>query len=147
AALYNMVPNLLWSALALAPVSVFCYTHLTPRLLFLFVVFSVFPLFLPNSFLHRWRVAGSKIVYKKLGIGIVQRLSQDGEMVNAWMRRKYPNYKAVRPDQQSVRRLLRQTYVFEKFHIAMLLFFCLLSFYALSEGLFTWSAVVFLLNI
>ena len=47
---YNMIPNVIWSVLNLTPISVFCYYHLNPGLVYAFIIISVLALFLPISF-------------------------------------------------------------------------------------------------
>jgi hypothetical protein len=147
AGLYNMVPNLLWSALSLAPVSIFCYTQFNINLLFLFVGVSILPAFLSNSIIDKMQIASRAAIYKKLGVGFIQRLSQNGAIVNSRIRRKYSTYKTIRLDQKSIKGLFLRTYVFERFHLTLFVFFCLTGFYALSKGFTNWAAVIFLLNV
>lgn len=147
AGLYNMVPNLLWSALSLVPLCVFCYTHLTPHLLILFSGFSFLPAFFSHSFIHKMRIANRPAVYKNLGVGFIQQLTQNGVLVNLAIRKKYPAYKALRLEHKSIKGLLNQTFVFEKFHLMLFLFFCLAGLYAFSKGLVYWGAVLFFINI
>jgi hypothetical protein len=147
AGLYNMVANLLWTILSLLPVTIFCYSRLTINFLFLFVGISILPVFLSNAIIDKMQVAKRAASYKKLGVGVVQQLSQNGQIIKSIIRRRYPAYQVLRRDQKSIKALLLQTYVFEKFHLALFVFFCLISYYAFSKGLANWSAVFFLLNV
>lgn len=147
AEVYNMVPNLLWSVLGLGPIAVFWYTYINITLLLVFVGISIFPVFLSPSFIDRMQVAKRTTFHKKLKLDLVQRLSQNGEIVNKWIRKKYPTYKVFRRDQKMIKSLSRQTYVFEKFHLMLFVFFLLTCLYAFSKGLFVWAAIIFILNV
>jgi hypothetical protein len=147
AAWYNILPNLLWSILSLLPLTIFCYRHLPLQLLILFLAISLPPAFLPSSMIDRLRIARKARTYRKLGVGLVQGLSQHGDIVNRLIRRTYPEYKAVRRDAKSVKGLITQTYAYEKFHLMLFLFFSLASMYALGRGLVSWAAALFVLNL
>lgn len=138
---------MLWSVLALAPVSVFCYSQLTLNLLFLFVGLCFIPAFLSNSVIDKMKISDSTIIYKKIGVGVIQRLTQNGEIVNRMIRKRYPKYKALYPDRKSLKGLIGKTYVFEKFHLMLFLFFLLIDVYAFYKGLSIWGVVIFLLNL
>jgi hypothetical protein len=144
---YNMLLNLLWSALSFIPLCIFCYTWVENNLLFLFVGLSLLPLFLSRYVIQKLQVAKKPITYKKLGVLFVQYLSQNGVFINYLIRKKYPRYKAVRRDRKSIEGLLKQTYVFEKFHLVGFLFSCLISFYAISKSLTGWAFVLMLINV
>jgi hypothetical protein len=139
---YNMVPNLLWSALSLVPITIFCYKEVERYILLLILIFSVVPAFFSDSLINKLQISKSAITYKKLGVGWVQLLSQNGYIINSILRKKYPGYQAIRWNQKSIKGMLRQTYVFEKFHLALFLFFCLTSVYAFYKGFVGWAVAI-----
>lgn len=145
--LYNTVPNVVWSVLAFLPLFVFCYTHLPLNLVLVFCGISLVPALLPNRFFDKIQLAKDPFTYKKLGVGLVLRLSQNGAIINKMIRSKYPDYKTLRWDQRSMKGLLSKTYMFEKFHYLVLVFFCLAGFYAFGKGLPAWGIALFLINI
>ena len=147
AAIYNMVPNLLWSAVCLIPLTVFCYTWLDIYLLLLFIGCSILPVFLSNAAIDRLQVANSPRTYKQLGVALIQRFTQNGAIINRLIRKKHSDYKVVRLDQKSITGLLNQTYVFEKFHLILFVFMGLLTIYACWKGLIGWAAFLFLANL
>jgi hypothetical protein len=147
AGFYNMVPNVLWSVLGLVPVSVFCYTWLPTNLFLLFLGVSLLPLFLSPAVMDRLQIARTPATYKQLGIALVQRLSQNGAIINRLIRKRHPAYRALRPDQRSIRGLLNQTYAFEKFHLMLFVFFALATVYALWKGLAGWAVILSLTNL
>src|SRR5690242_2748426 len=126
---YNMVPNLVWSALCLIPVSVYCYTFFDAKTFYIFLAISFFPLFLRNSFLTKIQISNSPGTYKKLGVHIINRVAQNGDMINAAMKKRFPGYKAVTKKRTSIDRLIKQTYFFEKFHLLLFVFFSLVTAY------------------
>ncbi len=144
---YNLLLNLLWSALSFVPVCVFCYTWVENNLLCLFVGLSLLPAFLSHSAINKLQIAKKPVTYKKLGVALVQHLSQNGVFINYLIRNKYPGYKAVRWERKSIEGLLKQSYVFEKFHFVGLVFFSFISFYAISKNLADWALVLILTNV
>jgi hypothetical protein len=144
---YNMVPNVIWSALNLAPIAIFCYTLLDRRFLYAFITVSIIPIFFPNSFFNKLQLGKTIRVYKKLGVGFVNRVTQNGAAINNLMRRKFPGYKTVIYQRSSINKLLQQTYMFEKFHFCMFLFFTLTMVYALIKYHFLWGLIIAITNV
>ncbi|WCT11931.1 hypothetical protein [Mucilaginibacter jinjuensis] len=146
-AVYNMALNVIWSALAFVPVFCFCYTLLAGNLLYTFMLIGIVPIFLPNAFFNKIQLGSTPVIYKKLGVISVNKLAQNGGFVNKLIRRKYPQYKAVLYQRSSINKLLAQTYINEKFHYSMLVFFALLMVYALIKAYRGWAAALFIINI
>jgi hypothetical protein len=144
---YNMLPNIFWSVICLLPLTVFCYTLLPPVWFFVFLVLGFVPVFLPNSFFDKMQVGKTTVVYKRLGVEMVNRLAQNGELVNRQVRKKFPGYQAVTPQHASVHKRIQQTYVYEKFHFLLFVFFTLSMLYALGKEYFGWAAVLLVTNL
>ena len=146
-AIYNTVPNLVWSVLNLTPISVYCYTTLEPRWFFVFSAVSLVPMFLRNSFLDRLQIGTTPGVYKRLGVHWVNKVAQSGDIINGFVRRSHPEYKAVSKSRSSIAGLIKQTYVFEKFHLILFLFFLFTTVHALAQGHWGWGLFITLSNI
>lgn len=144
---YNTLPNMLWSALGLVPISIFCYTRMNTKLFWLFIGISFFPVFLSNTFINKIQIGRKTTTYQKLRVDLVQQLSQNGVVINRLIRKRFPGYKAVRKDPRSINRLLKQTYAFEKFHYMLFLFFSMAGIYALMEGYIGWAVIILLTNL
>jgi hypothetical protein len=145
--LYNMVPNLIWSIINLVPISVFCYSLLDPPLFYVFVIASLAPIFFPNSFFDKMQLGKTLEIYKKLGVGVVNKLSQNGDIINRLVRKRFPDYRVIRHNKSSINKLVQQTSVFEKFHFFMFLFFTFTTVYAISKNYFGWAVVIILTNL
>lgn len=146
-ALYNMIPNLIWSLLNLIPISIFCYTLVNLKLFYIFLIVSIVPIFLPNSFFDKIQIGNTTSIYKKLGVHIINKVSQNGNIINGLIRRKFPDYKLINFQSSSINRLLKQTYIFEKFHFIMFLFFCLVTVYAITKNYFGWAIAISIANL
>ena len=85
-------------------------------------------------------------MYRRLGVLAVNRFTQDGTLVNALLRRRYPHYRRVH-SRQSRAALVGNSYHMERFHMAALLFFLFASGYAVGHGYGRWAGVLTLLNI
>lgn len=145
--IYNMIPNLFWTALLLVPVVVFCYSWMEKKLFWIFFVISTLAIFLPKYFFDSIQLSDNAVFYKKIGVGFINRFTQNGDIVNNLLRKKYPDYKVVVRKKISVRKLVDQTYVFEKFHFIFFLFFLMLTAYAIVKGYFGWATLFFISNI
>ena len=122
-ALYNMIPNLVWSVINLVPITIY-YIHLPSQtMLYLFLIFSLIPIFLPIKIVDKIQLSSSAKIYKRLGVHLVSKVSQNGEIINRLVKRKYPDHKIVAFNKRSIAGLISQTYMFEKFHLCAFHFF------------------------
>ncbi len=144
---YNMVPNLLWSIINLVPISIFCYTLVNRQTLFVFIIVSFTAILLKKLFLNRIQIAKTTTLYKKMGVHIINKVAQNGSIINGLIRKKHPAYKAISNNRKSIDRLINQTYMFEKFHLILFLFFCFSIVYAVTQGLWPWAIIIFITNI
>lgn len=144
---YNMIPNLLWSCLNLIPVSVFCYTILAHNIFYIFWTVSLLTVLLPRSFFDNIRLGKTTLIYHKIGIRYINRFTQNGDIVNRLIRRKVPNYKVIQTGLKSADGLLKQAYMFEKFHFIMFVFFSLTAIYAIMKNYLLWSLIISMTNL
>ncbi len=145
--LYNMVPNVIWSILNLVPVSVFCYRLMNLSLFFTFLAPALLTVFLPNSFFNKMQLGTTTSIYKKLGVHIVNKVAQNGDVINALIRKRFPDYKVISSQRSSINKLLQQTYMFEKFHFMMFVLFSLITVYALGKSYFGWAIAISVTNL
>jgi hypothetical protein len=143
---YNAVPSVLWSVLSLGPLTVFCYQHVARPWLWGFIVASLLVYAVPATWLRRLQLSAQPAVYRKLGVPVVGHLAQYGALVNRLLRRRYPHYRRL-PSRAAVASVVRGTYHYERFHWSMLLFFLLVSGYAIGQRAVGWAVVLMLLNI
>lgn len=145
-AFYNAVPSVVWSVLALGPLTVFCYQHMARPWLVGLVGLSLLAYAVPRAWFRYWQLSGAPVVYRRLGVSVVNGLAQDGALVNAVVRRRYPHYRRVH-SRRSVVALVANSYHMERFHVAALLFFGFASGYAAVQSQWGWAAALTLLNI
>lgn len=144
---YNMVANLTWSVVCLLPVSVFCYSFLSGKLFCIFLLLSMLSVLLPKRFLNQLSVKRTKRFYQKAGVVFINRFTQNGAIINRLVRKKYPAYKMIFKTDYSINKLLQQTYMQEKFHCLLLLFFIFCSVCAFMENKAVWAFVIIITNI
>ena len=144
---YNMIANLFWSAINLAPIAAFCYKHIELKLLFLLLAIGLVPMFLPNVIFDRMQFARTTSFYKKIGVDFVNYFAQNGEFVNKLVKKKFPRHRIISVDKRSINKLLNQTYMFEKFHFMMFLIFTFVIFYALFRNYVWWALIIFINNV
>src|SRR5712671_1766202 len=95
AAVYNAIPNFFWSILHLTPVTVYCFTDMPPRWVYIFLGASILPGLAPNSFFDWLQLGSTTRIYKKIGIAFIRRYSQDGDLINRRIQQRFPGYKVI----------------------------------------------------
>ena len=143
---YNAVPNVLWSALALLPLVLFCYQHVARPWLYGFAGVSVLAYAWPAAWLRRLQLSADVAAYRRLRVPALSYLTQSGYLVNRLVRLRYPHYRPL-ATQAGLARLHRTSYQQERFHWVMLVFFVLASGWALWQGQLGWAALLTLLNV
>jgi hypothetical protein len=144
---YNMIPNVTWSIINLVPISIYCYNRVAHPSLYLFIAISVIPGFFQNSFYDRIQIGRTARIYKRLGVGFVNKLAQNGTIINRMVRKKFPAFKMIVHQSSSINKLLQQTYLFEKFHFIMFVFFIFIASYAVVKNHFWWSIIITVTNV
>ena len=147
AAIYNMIPNLLWTALFLIPITIFCYKFVSAITIFILLVISLIPIFFPNSFFDKIQLSKSPYWYRKMGVRHINRLAQNGAIVNQLLKKRFPGFKTISRSKSSIKKQYNQTYFFEKFHFFLFLFFTSLTIHAAIRGYFDWVLILIICNL
>jgi hypothetical protein len=142
-----MIPNLIWTALFLIPITTFCYSFVTPKTTFTMLGVSLIPIFFPGSFFDRIQLSRNAHVYTRIGVKHINTFAQNGKLLNDLLRKKYPNFKVVSNTRTSIRKQYFQTYFFEKFHFSLFLFFTTMTIYAGTQGHFYWVVILTVSNL
>ncbi|MGI4870123.1 MAG: hypothetical protein ACRYFX_02975 [Janthinobacterium lividum] len=98
------------------------------------------------TWLQRLQLSSGVAAYQRLRVPALNRFTQSGTLVNALVRRRYPQYRVL-PGRAAVAKLVRTTYQQERFHWAGLVFFLLLSIYAAAHGHPGWALGLALANV
>jgi hypothetical protein len=142
-----MIPNLLWTALFLIPITIFCYKFVSVITTCILLAVSLVPLFFSNSFFDRIQLSRNPYWYQKIGVKHINRLAQNGTIVNQLLKKRFPGFKAISRTKTSMRKQYNQTYFFEKFHFSLFLFFISLTIYAAVEHYFNWVIILIICNL
>ena len=146
-ALYNMVPNIIWTTINLSPIVVYCYTSIATDAVYFLLAISSIPVFLTRSTIDRLQIGRTIFIYKKLGVPWINKVAQNGVIINSLVKIRFPEYKGVTIQPSSISRLIAQTYMFEKFHLVLFLFYTAILVFSLVNQDFYWACVIFLTNI
>ena len=147
AAIYNMIPNLLWTALFLIPITIFCDIFITPKMTYSLLGVSLIPILFPNSFFDSIQLSKNAHWYRRMGVKYINTFAQHGTVLNEILRKKYPNYKVVSRTRASIKKQYYQTYFFEKFHFSLFLFFTMVTIYAGIQDHFHWVLILVISNL
>ncbi|HMH23032.1 MAG TPA: hypothetical protein VK563_14710 [Puia sp.] len=146
AAGYNAIPNFFWSVLHLGPVTVFCFTKMEPAWLYIFLGAAILSGLVPNSFLDRIQLGSAARIYKRVGIMVIRRYSQDGDWINRRIQRRYPGYKVIGVA-GAEKKYIQRTYIFERFHFIGLCIFLFTAVYAIAHGHGWWALLICFSNL
>ncbi|RFS18516.1 hypothetical protein [Emticicia sp. C21] len=146
AILYNQLINFFWTILAFAPVVYFCYQYLPLRLLYIFSGISCLVIFLPTSLLNKIQLSQSSNAYTKIGIRFIKKYTQNGDLVNRFIKSQHPQYKYA-DNKQAIKKLIGKSYMQEKFHYVVFVFFMCIMVYAIMRGLVGWVVFIGVANI
>ncbi|MCB2406464.1 hypothetical protein [Hymenobacter lucidus] len=142
----NAVPNVFWSVAGLLPVSIFCYQHVARLWLYGLLAASLLMYAVPVAWFRYWQLSSGPARYRRLGVPLINQLTQHGGLINRLLRRRYPHYRHVH-SRASVRALVGTSYHQERFHLALLLFFGFISLYAATRGYTGWALLILATNV
>lgn len=145
-ACYNALPSVLWSVLAWGPVVVFSYWYVGRLWLYGFIAVGLLAYAWPAAWLRRLQLSRRVVVYRRVGVPLVGRFTQQGALINALLRRRYPGYRAL-PGRAALPRLLSTTYQQERFHWAALILLLLLGACAVVGHRPGWALSLMLINL
>ncbi|SFQ35579.1 hypothetical protein [Hymenobacter arizonensis] len=145
-AVANAIPSVLWSGLALAPIGIYCYQFMARPWLYGFLAISLLAYAVPTSWFGYWQLSRRPAMYRKLGVALVNRVTQNGDLVRRLIRRRYPAYRHV-ASRAALAALVRTTYHQERFHLVLFLFFGLTSLHAVAHEQVGWCALLLLTNV
>ena len=137
--------SLFWSLIFIAPISIYCYGYIDRKWLAFFSGISLVIFFLPTAFLHMIQLSKKKSIYQALGVYRINMLTQNGGFINALLKKRFTSAGII--TQKTARRIISQTYMQEKFHVALFVFFNLTAVYAFMHHQLQWAFSILLTNI
>lgn len=144
---FNMIPSFIWSFIFLFPLVVFCYTEMPQKWFIISLSISLLAVFLPKAFFNELQVSKSHLFYKKAGVDFTNKFIQNGTILNRFIKNKFPDYKRFSNKEEAVKKLFNQTYMFEKFHFILFIFFCETMLFAVFHGFYIWAFFLLVANI
>ena len=146
-AIYNMIPNLIWTILFLTPITIFCYTLVNHDSVFYVLGMSLIPIFFPNSLFDAIQLSRNTAFYKRIGVKYINKFAQNGTLVIQFLKNKYPQFKPVPINRLSIEKQYYQTYIFEKFHFSLFIYFSVVIVYALVKSYLWWALILSICNL
>ncbi|MDB5119600.1 MAG: hypothetical protein JWN56_818 [Sphingobacteriales bacterium] len=145
--IYNMVPNLIWSIIALVPLVIFCYQMLNLKSILIIVIVSYIPALLPTSMYSRITFIDNPKLLNRIGLNFFNKFTQNGTFINHLIRKKYPDYKVISIKRNSINKIINQTYMLERFHVILFTFFTIIIVYALMKAQWFWAFILIFINV
>jgi hypothetical protein len=119
----NAVPNVFWSVLSLTPICIFCYQYLPRLWLYGFLAISLLACVVPKAWFRRWQLSTRPAAYQRLGVPFINR------------------------GRAALPAFIRTTYLFERFHLLLWMFFLLTTLYAAARGYAGWAGLLVFINV
>lgn len=142
--LLDAVPSVLWTAVSLGPVFLFCAHNLPLGRTICFLVGASVSTLLPKAALERFALSTSRTAYERLGVPSLTKFTQDA----GWLRRMGGSSKPrARRDKESLRRIVRDTWMRERFHLGVFVFLFLCSAAAALQRKGIWLFALILINV
>lgn len=138
----NQLVNFCWTILCFA--SFVVYWNLTASL---FVLFSFLALSLLAGFvpLKTLQLSTDHKFYEHLGVKMVRKFVQNGELINRLKRSRLPNHKVIK-NQDDALGYLKTAAMYEKYHFICFVFFLLFSIHAAYNQRFGFFMLMILSN-
>lgn len=143
----NMIVNLLWSFVFLFPLVVFCYSKIEKNWFLVSLLISLLAVFLPASFFSAQQLSKSRLFYKRIGIEFFNHFTQNGTLLNRFVKNNFPEYKRFHTKEEAFKKLFNQTFMFEKFHFIVFIFFIETTIFAFINSYYYWVAFFIVGNI
>ena len=144
---YNLIPGLIWTIVFAGPPAVFCYRHMPVEWFWMLLSLSLIPAFLPKTFFIGLQVSKSDLFYKKTGVNFIGQFTQNGKIVNRLIQKRFPGYKRLPFEKQGLRSVFNQTFMYEKFHFILFVFFFATMIFAICRGFYLWASFLFIANL
>ncbi|HEY0432796.1 MAG TPA: hypothetical protein VGC95_02915 [Chitinophagaceae bacterium] len=124
--LLNQLINFSWTILCFLPVISFWWQLGPNACLWIFIGIAIIFGLLPRKLLHRFQFSHRKQFYEKLGVKLVRRVVQNGDLVNS-----SPGHRRTIRSHETARVYLNTIAMYERFHWLCLVFFSLTMIYAI----------------
>jgi hypothetical protein len=138
----NAAINLLWTGLLLTPVYFYCARYVTLKWLLVFGLASVSPLCVSRAILQRFQLSPEVNGYRRLGVPLLVKLTQDAP----WLGRLGAQGRRVSLDRKVIARVIRETWMRERFHFGMLVFTGCCSGLAFWQMELRWCVTLIIVN-
>ncbi len=144
--LYNGITSVFWSLINLTPIAIYGFQFTNPQMIYWVLGLTLFVYALPNYFFNYIQLSKNPNFYRNLGIKTIRKYAQEGDLVNRFIRIKYPNYKVIKSG-KSVKNYIAQTYHFERFHFQLFIIFLVITIYAVIQDYYKWALLITVNNI
>lgn len=142
----NQLINVFWSVISFGPLVYFCYVYMYNRWFYVFLGLSITGMLVPEKWLAGFTLSKSPAFYRKTGVRFAQNFTQDGALINRFIRKENPGYEAIR-SKKSIEKLRKKGLINEKFHLMMFIYFLLTTIYAFAHLYWIWGLLITINNI
>lgn len=143
--LINALPSVLWTALFVWPVWVFCARYVSSgRFACFWIAGMVSAVALPKAVFRGLCLSSNPAVYRWLRVGLLIKVTQDA----AWIRRlSGSSERRVQRQEKAIASVVSDTWVRERFHFGVFVFCALCSAVALEQARAGWFVGLSFLNV
>ncbi|GAA3769749.1 glycosyl-4,4'-diaponeurosporenoate acyltransferase CrtO family protein [Terriglobus aquaticus] len=140
----NLLVSAVWTALFVLPVYTFCAKHTGAAQLVLFLIAGILASIVPRAILRRLQLSANPLLYRRLRVPLLVRFTQDAP----WLKRLSSGAAAnPRHTRATLQGLMRDSWMRERFHLGLGVFYALCSAVALLHMLVAWAVVLTAANL
>ena len=142
----NQFINFFWTILSFAAVVVYWLSVGLSPPFYIFIAISFIPVFLSQKLMAKLQLSKSTRFYERLGVRVIRRFVQHGDIANRISRKNKPGYQVI-TQKSNPAAYLKTIAMYERFHLMCLLFFLFTTVAALLDGRFIIAILIMISNI
>jgi hypothetical protein len=142
----NQIINFFWTIVCFAAVVVYWISAGLSSGFYVFIAISFIPAILSQKTLNKLQLSKNTRFYERLGVRVIRRFVQHGDIANRISRKNKPGYQVI-TQKSNPAAYLKTIAMYERFHLMCLLFFLFTTVAALLDGRFIIAIMVMISNI
>ncbi|SEI43865.1 hypothetical protein SAMN04487995_0736 [Dyadobacter koreensis] len=128
----NQLINVGWTILVFTPVVIYSDSMRSLKIIYIFSVISALCGFLPKKIFDSFKFSADPQFHERFGVRKIRNFVQDGDLISRSIRKDLPHHRTIK-GKEMFRKYLKTVEMYEHYHIICLIFFLLLTIYAVSN--------------
>ena len=144
-AILNFSVSMFWALLVFTPLTIYLYQHAGSVFIWVSSTLAILLMALPGNFYRRFQISKSPQYYERLGVLVINKITQHGHWINGLVRRIQPG--ARMQQLRSIKAMQANMEMFEKFHFGCFFMFFSCMVHAALIPAWTWCLFFLVSNV